>query len=77
MYQFTHANVKHAPKRLTFTFIIQILTNALHLFVSVTSMQLAPTMTDLTSVLARLDFPVTGKLAKVGKVVSEIISNAS
>ena len=31
-------------------------------------MRLAPTMMDLTSVLARMDFPVTGKLAKVGKV---------
>ena len=35
-----------------------------------TSIQLAPTMMDLTSVLARMDFLVTGKLAKVGKVVS-------
>ena len=68
---------KGAPKRQTFTFIIQILTNALLLFLSVTSMQLALTMTDPTTVLARLDFPVTGKLAKVGNVVSEIISNAS
>ena len=31
-------------------------------------MRLAPTITDLTSVLARLDFPVTGKLAMVGKL---------
>ena len=29
-------------------------------------------MMDLTSVLARMDFLVTGKLAKVGKVVSQI-----
>ena len=35
-------------------------------------MQLAPTMMGLTSVLARMDFLVTGKLAKVGKVVSQI-----
>ena len=35
-------------------------------------MQLAPTMTDPTSVLARMDFLVTEKPAKVGKVVSQI-----
>ena len=34
-------------------------------------MQLAPTMMDLTSVLARMDFLVTEKLAKVGKVISQ------
>ena len=56
----------------TFNFIIQISTNVLLLSLSVTSMQLAPTMMDLTSVLARMDFLVTGKLAKVGKVVSQI-----
>ena len=52
-------------------FIIQISTNVLLLSLSVTSMQLAPTMMDLTSVLARMDFLVTGKLAKVGKVISQ------
>ena len=56
----------------TFNFIIQISTNVLLLSLSVTSMQLAPTMMGLTSVLARMDFLVTGKLAKVGKVVSQI-----
>ena len=35
-------------------------------------MQLAPTMTDPTSVLARMDFLVTENPAKVGKVVSQI-----
>ena len=52
--------------------MIQMSTNVLLLSLSVTSMQLAPTMMDLTSVLARMDFLVTGKLAKVGKVVSQI-----
>ena len=52
--------------------MIQISTNVLLLSLSVTSMQLAPTMMDLTSVLARVDFLVTGKLAKVGKVTSQV-----
>ena len=52
-------------------FIIQISTNVLLLSLSVTSMQLAPTMMDLTSVLARMDFLVTEKLAMVGKVISQ------
>ena len=56
----------------TLNFIIQISTNVLLLSLSVTSMQLAPTMMDLTSVLARMDFLETGKLAKVGKVMSQI-----
>ena len=56
----------------TLDFVIQISTNVLLLSLSVTSMQLAPTMMDLTSVLARMDFLVTEKLAKVGKVVSRI-----
>lgn len=56
----------------TLTFITQILTNVLPLSLSVTSMQLAPTMTDPTSVLARMDFLVTENPAKVGKVVSQI-----
>ena len=55
----------------TLNFIIQISTNVLLLSLSVTSMQLAPTMMDLTSVFARMDFLVTGKLAKVGKVISQ------
>ena len=46
--------------------------NVLLLSLSVTSKQLAPTMMDLTSVFARMDFLVTGKLAKVGKVISQI-----
>ena len=55
----------------TLNFIIQISTNVLLLSLSVTSLQLAPTMMDLTSVLARMDFLVTEKLAKVGKVISQ------
>ena len=35
-------------------------------------MQFVPTLMDLTAVLARMDFLVMGKLAKVGKVVSQI-----
>ena len=40
------------------------------LSLSVTSMQLAPTMTDPISALARMDFLVTEKPAKVGKTVN-------
>ena len=57
---------------LTLAFIVQILTNVRLLSLSVTSMQLAPIPTEPTSVLARMDFLVTEKLAKVEKVVSQI-----